>query len=41
MDTAAKDEISDFSEFITPVCELLKQVSESETRVLTELKNNI
>lgn len=41
IDTAAKDEISDFSEFITPVCDLLKQVSESETRVLTELKNNI
>jgi hypothetical protein len=41
IDKAARDEISSFSDFIAPVCELLKDVSESETRVMTELVKSI
>ena len=41
IDEAARNEISDFLEFIKPVRESLRQVSERETRVFTKLASSI
>ncbi|MFW9882952.1 MAG: BtrH N-terminal domain-containing protein [Candidatus Thorarchaeota archaeon] len=41
MDEAAKNEISEYSEFIKPVCDLLKQISEKETRTMNALAESV
>ncbi|MHA2140010.1 MAG: BtrH N-terminal domain-containing protein [Candidatus Thorarchaeota archaeon] len=41
MEEAATNEISEFSEFIKPVCDLLKQISEKETTVMTALAESV
>ncbi|MFX1261731.1 MAG: BtrH N-terminal domain-containing protein [Promethearchaeota archaeon] len=41
MDEAAKNEVSDYSEFIKPVCELLKRISEKETITMTALAESV
>ncbi|MHA2192886.1 MAG: DUF4872 domain-containing protein [Candidatus Thorarchaeota archaeon] len=41
MDEAAKKEIPEFSDFIKPVCVLLKEISEKETQALTTLSENM
>ncbi|MHA2192340.1 MAG: DUF4872 domain-containing protein, partial [Candidatus Thorarchaeota archaeon] len=41
MDEAARKEIPDFSDFIKPVCDLLKEISEKETKSLTTLSESV
>jgi hypothetical protein len=41
MDEAARNEASEFSEFIDPVCDLLKEISEQETLVMTSLSQSM
>ena len=41
MDEAAKNEVSEFSDFIKPVCDLLERISEKETTVMTVLSQSM
>ena len=41
MDEAARNEVSEFSEFIKPVCDLLRQISEKETKTMTALTESV
>jgi hypothetical protein len=41
MDEAANNEVSEFSDFIKPVCDILEEISKKETIVMASLSQSM